>query len=135
MASRDPVPPDVQLDLGRYEPRRGGQKAYRGRPIDLDVKDDDLQHAFRLFADVSGLNVVVFPGVHSRVTFKGRQRAVGPLPRPHPCHQRTFVSVGRQRPLDLAASGGATVVMDPTVRGDVVLKLNQVRWDQLCPLV
>ena len=36
---------------------------------------------------------------------------------------------------ELAASGGATVVIDPTVRGDVVLKLNQVRWDQAFDIV
>jgi hypothetical protein len=36
---------------------------------------------------------------------------------------------------ELAASGGATVVVDPTVRGDVVLKLNQVRWDQAFDIV
>jgi hypothetical protein len=36
---------------------------------------------------------------------------------------------------ELAASGGATVVIDPTVRGNVVLKLNQVRWDQAFDIV
>jgi type II secretory pathway component HofQ len=41
-------------------------KAYRGKPITLDLKDGDLQDLFRLIADISGLNVVVNPGVHGR---------------------------------------------------------------------
>jgi hypothetical protein len=40
-----------------------GEKVYTGHPISLDFKDGDLQDIFRLFADISGLNVVVNPGV------------------------------------------------------------------------
>ena len=35
----------------------------QARPISLDFKDGNLQDIFRLFADISGLNVVVNPGV------------------------------------------------------------------------
>jgi type IV pilus assembly protein PilQ len=48
----------------------GGQKVYTGHPISLDFKDGDLQDIFRLFADISGLNVVVNPGVSGKVTLK-----------------------------------------------------------------
>ena len=48
----------------------GGQKIYTGHPISLDFKDGDLQDIFRLFADISGLNVVVNPGVSGKVTLK-----------------------------------------------------------------
>jgi type IV pilus secretin PilQ/predicted competence protein len=41
-----------------------------GTPISLDFKDGDLQDIFRLFADLSGLNVVVNPGVSGKVTLK-----------------------------------------------------------------
>jgi type IV pilus secretin PilQ/predicted competence protein len=41
-----------------------------GTPISLDFKDGDLQDIFRLFADISGLNVVVNPGVSGKVTLK-----------------------------------------------------------------
>ena len=41
-----------------------------GTPISLDFKDGDLQDIFRLFADISGLNVVVNPGVTGKVTLK-----------------------------------------------------------------
>ena len=43
---------------------------YAGAPISLDFTNGDLQDIFRLFADISGLNVVVNPGVHGFVTFK-----------------------------------------------------------------
>ncbi len=47
-----------------------GAKKYTGPPISLDFKDGDLQDIFRLFADISGLNVVVNPGVSGKVTLK-----------------------------------------------------------------
>jgi type IV pilus assembly protein PilQ len=47
-----------------------GAKKYTGAPISLDFKDGDLQDIFRLFADISGLNVVVNPGVSGKVTLK-----------------------------------------------------------------
>ena len=47
-----------------------GEKVYTGHPISLDFKDGDLQDIFRLFADISGMNVVVNPGVSGKVTLK-----------------------------------------------------------------
>ena len=47
-----------------------GPMQYTGAPISLDLKNGDLQDIFRLFADISGLNVVVNPGVRGFVTFK-----------------------------------------------------------------
>ncbi len=47
-----------------------GEKQYVGHPISLDFKDGDLQDIFRLFADISGLNIVVNPGVAGKVTLK-----------------------------------------------------------------
>ena len=41
-----------------------------GSPISLDFKDGDVQDIFRLFSDISGLNVVVNPGVTGKVTLK-----------------------------------------------------------------
>ncbi len=45
-------------------------KQFTGHPISLDFKDGDLQDIFRLFADISGLNIVVNPGVTGKVTLK-----------------------------------------------------------------
>lgn len=41
-----------------------------GSPVDLDFKDGDYQDIFRLFADISGMNVVVQPGTAGRVTYR-----------------------------------------------------------------
>jgi type IV pilus assembly protein PilQ len=46
----------------------GEEKEYTGELISLDFKDGDIQDIFRLFADISGLNIVVQPGVTGRVT-------------------------------------------------------------------
>jgi type IV pilus secretin PilQ/predicted competence protein len=47
-----------------------GDQRFTGHPISLDFKDGDLQDIFRLFADISGLNIVVNPGVAGKVTLK-----------------------------------------------------------------
>ncbi|HSD67249.1 MAG TPA: hypothetical protein VLF95_11140, partial [Vicinamibacteria bacterium] len=44
-----------------------------GSRVDLDLHDGDLQDVFRLFADISGLNVVVYPGTRGRVTYRAIQ--------------------------------------------------------------
>ena len=46
----------------------GEEKKYTGAPISMNFKDGDLQDIFRLFADISGLNIVVNPGVSGKVT-------------------------------------------------------------------
>jgi hypothetical protein len=42
----------------------------KGKRVNLDFEDGDLQDVFRLFADISGLNVVVHPGTRGRVTYR-----------------------------------------------------------------
>jgi type IV pilus assembly protein PilQ len=65
-----PAPmPDPQEGIQPRAPV-AGEKAYTGHPISLDFKDGDLQDIFRLFADISGMNVVVNPGVSGKVTLK-----------------------------------------------------------------
>jgi type IV pilus assembly protein PilQ len=76
-----PVLPDPQAAVpaspgpvrpAEFEPvtLNPGEKQYVGHPISLDFKDGDLQDIFRLFADISGLNIVVNPGVSGKVTLK-----------------------------------------------------------------
>jgi type IV pilus assembly protein PilQ len=60
-----PAAPD-QSNIGQA----CGQTGNLGTPISLDFKDGDLQDIFRLFSDISGLNVVVNPGVSGKVTLK-----------------------------------------------------------------
>jgi type IV pilus assembly protein PilQ len=59
-----PLPEDDSIGMAC------GQAGDLGTPISLDFKDGDLQDIFRLFADISGLNVVVNPGVSGKVTLK-----------------------------------------------------------------
>lgn len=46
---------------------------YRGRTIDLDVKDAGLQEVFRLIATVGGVNIVVPDDVRGTVTLQLRR--------------------------------------------------------------
>ncbi len=47
-----------------------GKTGDLGTPISLDFRDGDLLDIFRLFSDISGLNVVVNPGVTGKVTLR-----------------------------------------------------------------
>jgi len=70
----------VTLDFDRRVPERPqvrvvwpgipfGLCPCSGSPVSVDFKDGGLQDVFRLFADVSGLNVVVQPGIDGKVTY------------------------------------------------------------------
>jgi type IV pilus assembly protein PilQ len=65
-APAEPAAPPEQANVGTA----CGVTGYLGTPISLDFKDGDLQDIFRLFSDISGLNVVVNPGVTGKVTLK-----------------------------------------------------------------
>jgi type IV pilus assembly protein PilQ len=70
-----PALPDPQAAPARpaeFQPvtLNPGEKVFTGHPISMDFKDGDLQDIFRLFADISGLNIVVNPGVSGKVTLK-----------------------------------------------------------------
>jgi hypothetical protein len=68
-----PWAPRKLLDPGEAKVVRFVRPAgalYTGNRISLDFKDGDLGDIFRLFADITGLNVVVNPGVHGHVTFR-----------------------------------------------------------------
>jgi hypothetical protein len=73
--------PHVTFAADRTDPKRPTMKVlwwdtavpdrariYKGKPITLHVKEAGLNDIFRMIADVSGLNVVVFPGVEGKVT-------------------------------------------------------------------
>jgi type IV pilus secretin PilQ/predicted competence protein len=69
----EPAPPSSEVPTAPEQTAMGtacGQTGYLGTPISLDFKDGDLQDIFRLFSDISGLNVVVNPGVSGKVTLK-----------------------------------------------------------------
>jgi len=45
-----------------------GEKVYTGEPIDLNLKDADIRDVIRTFANLTGLNMAVDPGVAGSVT-------------------------------------------------------------------
>ncbi len=45
-----------------------GDKVYTGEPIDLNLKDADIRDVIRTFANLTGLNIAVDPGVSGAVT-------------------------------------------------------------------
>ncbi|HEY6139429.1 MAG TPA: type IV pilus secretin PilQ, partial [Thermoanaerobaculia bacterium] len=45
-----------------------GEKVYTGEPISLNLKDADLKDVIRTFANLTGLNIAVDPGVGGSVT-------------------------------------------------------------------
>jgi type IV pilus assembly protein PilQ len=46
----------------------GAKKQYFGEPISLDLRDADVREVLRSFAKISGLNIVIQPGVKGTVT-------------------------------------------------------------------
>ena len=54
-----------QLQPGRL---RRARRTYVGEPIDLKVTNADVTEVLRTFAQISGLNIVVQPGVTGTVT-------------------------------------------------------------------
>jgi hypothetical protein len=52
--------PDLPADAARH--------TYRGQPVTLDLEQAHLDDVFRMIADISGLNVVVSPGVSGKAT-------------------------------------------------------------------
>jgi type IV pilus assembly protein PilQ len=46
----------------------GGKREYTGEPISLSLRDNDIREVLRAFARITGLNVVVQPGVKGSVT-------------------------------------------------------------------
>jgi type IV pilus assembly protein PilQ len=73
-----PVLPEPQLAVPEkesFEARTVGEeeRKFTGDPINLDFKEGDILDIFRLFADISGLNIVVNPGITGKVTLKLNQ--------------------------------------------------------------
>lgn len=46
----------------------GGSRTFNGEPLSLNLKDADIKDVLRTFADLTGLNIAVDPGVSGSVT-------------------------------------------------------------------
>jgi type IV pilus assembly protein PilQ len=65
----DVTPPSTPLQgLAQKAAGTGKDKSYFGEPIDLKVTNADVTDVLRTFAQISGLNVIVQPGVTGTVT-------------------------------------------------------------------
>jgi type IV pilus assembly protein PilQ len=62
--------PITQQTVSQIQQRR--RKVYRGRKIDLDLKDADIHNLMRLLADVGGVNIVVPDDVKATITVRLR---------------------------------------------------------------
>jgi type IV pilus assembly protein PilQ len=54
--------------LGGTRTLSGSQRVFTGEPISLSLKDADIKDVLRTFADLTGLNMAVDPGVSGSVT-------------------------------------------------------------------
>jgi type IV pilus assembly protein PilQ len=65
-----PSGPITQQTVAQVQQHR--RKVYRGRKIDLDLKDADVHNLMRLLADVGGINIVVPDNVKASITVRLR---------------------------------------------------------------
>lgn len=65
-----PTPAAAVPTGGDFEVRTIGESEtrYVGEPIDMSVRDADVVEVLRMFAQISGLNVVIQPGIRGTVT-------------------------------------------------------------------
>jgi type IV pilus assembly protein PilQ len=61
---------DIRLTSSAFEAKTiaGGGKKYTGKRISISFRDADLKDVFRLFHEISGLNIVLDPGVAGKIT-------------------------------------------------------------------
>lgn len=62
------TPSAAASTLGGSRTLSAGPRVFNGEPISLNLKDADLQDVLRTFAELTGLNIAVDPGVRGLVT-------------------------------------------------------------------
>jgi type IV pilus assembly protein PilQ len=60
--------PAAMQNLSGTRTLSGGPRVFTGEPISLNLKDADLKDVLRTFADLTGLNMAIDPGVGGSVT-------------------------------------------------------------------
>ena len=106
---RQPPPPPAPPTAGprsQFDVPGTGQKQYIGHPINFDFEDADLRAVLRVFADESGLNMIIDPQVQGTRQRPAERRAVGPGARSDPAlEQARLHRRGHHHPH--RAAGGA----------------------------
>lgn len=71
-SAADPAAPEMtggpMSEQGQSKTLSAGERVYTGEPIDLSLKDADVKDVLRTFAQLTGLNIAVDPGVTGTVT-------------------------------------------------------------------
>jgi type IV pilus assembly protein PilQ len=71
-AAADPATPEMSggrmTAEGQSKTLSAGERVFTGEPIDLSLKDADIKDVLRTFAQLTGLNIAVDPGVTGTVT-------------------------------------------------------------------
>jgi type II secretory pathway component HofQ len=106
----DPAHPTHKVLWPDVPPRPRGYK-YKGHPISFDFKDGDLADVIRLFAGITGLNVVIDPGVRGKLSFTAQgvpwDRALDAVLAPQGLTFRVdgnVLRIGRPESLGMAAT-------------------------------
>lgn len=60
----------IQPEAARTAEERVSQPKYTGEKISIDFQDVELNHVFRLIADISGYNIVISPDVKGKFSMK-----------------------------------------------------------------
>jgi type IV pilus assembly protein PilQ len=56
------------VKIAPKEPQAAESEKFTGHPISLDFKDGDIIDLFRLMSEISGLNIIVNPGISGKVS-------------------------------------------------------------------
>jgi len=59
--------PAAQTSVGQLLGNQGAGRTYSGNPVSLDFQQADLRAVLRVFAEISGLNIVIDPAVRGTV--------------------------------------------------------------------
>ena len=71
MVSAEPIAArstEAADNLDRVGGQQCGEPPFRGDPISMDFKEGDLIDMFRLMSEISGLNIIVNPGITGKVS-------------------------------------------------------------------
>jgi len=70
LVNAEPIAPAQTTGMASVDPDKS---TFTGHPISLDFKDGDLIDLFRLMSEISGLNIIVNPGITGKVSLSVKE--------------------------------------------------------------
>ena len=70
LVNAEPIAPAQNMGMANVDPQKS---TFTGHPISLDFKDGDLIDLFRLMSEISGLNIIVNPGISGKVSLSVKE--------------------------------------------------------------